>query len=364
MKKLVCMLLALVLALGCAAVCAEEADDAGKTNILVILGEEGGDPAPVYKEKGDTEAAALLKPGSLCGLVQDLTEQEENWYYIVYMTEKRESAAGYVAADRAKILTLAEFRELMQNSDKANEMMDLIDAVTAFLQTADGNKDAGNKASGSGTDSSLKDQIAEFYNEAMDALQELYNMDFSDELDQLSAMGEEIANKAVDVGMDLLETAVDAGSDFLDTVADVGAEFLDTAADAAGEAVGDAGEELKEQLEDGNLSESVDEMIKMLDETLEKIRSTKTTLPEIDTEKLRDQMKDLNNKLGNAAGDVGDVLVEKMNELMDQAKEVLNYGETASGMIDGLADTYRNDGFLATTENLLNLIRMIIGDDN
>ena len=352
MKKLVCILLALILALGCTAVCAEESDDTEKTSLLVILGEEGDDPAPVYKEKEDTEAAALLKPGCLCGLVLDLTEQGENWFFIVYLNEKKESAAGYVAADRAKILTPAEFRELMQDPAKANEMMDLMDAVTAYLHAANGNQDAGGGAAG-GTDSGIKDKISGFYNKAMDALKELYSMDFSDELGQISAMGKEIADKAADVGMDLLDTAVDAGAD-----------LLGTAADTAGQVIGNVGRELKEQLEDGNLSDPVDEMISLLDETMEKIRETETGLPEINTEEFRDQMKDLNNKLGDAAGDAGDALLEKMNGLMDQARDALGYGDMASGLVDGLADTYRDDGFLAATDSLLNFIRLMIGDEN
>lgn len=380
MKKLVCILLALTMALGCAAVCAEESDDTEKTSLLVIRGEEGDDPAPVYEKKEDEEAAALLEPGCLCGLVRDLTEQGENWFHIVYMNEKKEGAAGYVAADRAKILTLGEFKKLMQDSDKANEMMDLMDAVEAYLQAADGNQAAGNAATGSSTDFSQTKKISEFYNAAMDALKEIAGLDFSGELEQITAMGEEIAEKAAGAGADLLDTAADAAGriieaageelegqmdeklpDLIDKAAGMAEDVLDAAADKARDVIGEA-EEKFGQLGDGKLPETVDEMIGVLDETLEKIRNTETGLPEIDADAFRDQMKDLNDKLGDAAGDAGSALMEKMNGLLDQAKNALGYGEMASGMIQGLTDVYRENGFLAATDSLLNAIRALIGD--
>ena len=136
MKKLLCWLTVLALLVCCAGGLAETADGNEKTAFLQITGSA---PVPVYREITDTEKADELQPGQLCGLVDDVTtETGIRWYQIIYLNAAKKGAVGYIRPEYAHRLTLAEFNALAQDPAKANEAMDLLDAVNASLKSGNG----------------------------------------------------------------------------------------------------------------------------------------------------------------------------------------------------------------------------------
>ena len=73
MKKLICMMLAVLLAVGCAGSFAESKDENEKTAFLQI---KEGVTATVAAAAGDTEGIDTLESGRFCGLIEEAEQGE------------------------------------------------------------------------------------------------------------------------------------------------------------------------------------------------------------------------------------------------------------------------------------------------
>ena len=325
MKKLLCWLTVLALLVCCAGGLAETADGNEKTAFLQITGSA---PVPVYREITDTEKADELQPGQLCGLVDDVTtETGIRWYQIIYLNAAKKGAVGYIRPEYAHRLTLAEFNALAQDPAKANEAMDLLDAVNASLKSGSGSvaaaAGAGNAAAGgdksSGTEGEKSaqagtDLFREFYTSAMKALDQVFNMDVTGAIGDAAAHARDIAGKAVGAGLDILGSALGGVKGLVtDLTGDAEKKIAGAAPDlekklgevleTAGDRIGKVGEKAKERI--GGIADAAGDGLG----------------------KIGDQAKD-------AVGGIADAAKDGIGKAWDTARDTA--GELAGQATDGL----------------------------
>ena len=356
MKKLLCWLTVLALLVCCAGGLAETADGNEKTAFLQITGSA---PVPVYREITDTEKADELQPGQLCGLVDDVTtETGIRWYQIIYLNAAKKGAVGYIRPEYAHRLTLAEFNALAQDPAKANEAMDLLDAVNASLKSGSGSvaaaAGAGNAAAGgdksSGTEGEKSaqagtDLFREFYTSAMKALDQVFNMDVTGAIGDAAAQARDIAGKAVGAGLDILGSALGGVKGLVtDLTGDAEKKIAGAAPDlekklgevleTAGDRIGKVGEKAKERI--GGIADAAGDGLG----------------------KIGDRAKDAVGGIVDAAGD-------GLGKIGDQAKDAV--GGIADAAKDGIGKAWDTAGELAgqATDGLsqvLDTTREVVGE--
>ena len=356
MKKLLCWLTILTLLVCCAGGLAETADGNEKTAFLQITGSA---PVPVYREITDTEKADELQPGQLCGLVDDVTtETGIRWYQIIYLNAAKKGAVGYIRPEYAHRLTLAEFNALAQDPAKANEAMDLLDAVNASLKSGSGSvaaaTGAGNAAAGgdksSGTEGEKSaqagtDLFREFYTSAMKALDQVFNMDVTGAIGDAAAQARDIAGKAVGAGLDILGSALGGVKGLVtDLTGDAEKKIAGAAPDlekklgevleTAGDRIGKVGEKAKERI--GGIADAAGDGLG----------------------KIGDQAKD-------AVGGIADAAKDELGKIGDQAKDAV--GGIADAAKDGIGKAWDTAGEFAgqATDGLsqvLDTTREVVGE--
>ena len=315
MKKILCLVLALLLALSCTAGWAE-GEDAELTAFLQITGEK---PVPVYENPSDAKEADFLQPGQLCGLVDEAEDGGIRWFHVVYVNNAGKGADGFIHAESAERLTAGRFREIMEDPAKANEAMDLLEAVKAYLnELSSGGSAAGGTQAGAGSAGSLSGKFRTFFDEAMKALNGVFGMDVDGELEKVSDMTKEIAGKAVDTGVDVISTAVDGTERLAEDVSGVVGEKLEEALPGLKEDVDgllDTGKELFDSAREkvGELPETQEETLARLDELLGE---------------LKDMYDSVREKAGEFASDasdqVRDAVTEKVPETQEDISAALN----------------------------------------
>ena len=184
MKKWICWMLAAVVALSCAACFAEGTEAAKDTGFLQI---KEGVTALIYANPGDEAAVDQLASGRLCGLLEETSEAGALWYFVFYLNSEKQGAVGYMKADDAVRLDEAALKALMENPDKMNEVLDLIDAMNAYLKSGEGTTGSGKTTGG----------LSKLYDEAMSALSGLFSAELSAELEKTAASAKDEANELV-----------------------------------------------------------------------------------------------------------------------------------------------------------------------
>ena len=345
MKKLLCWLTVLALLVCCAGGLAETADGNEKTAFLQITGSA---PVPVYREITDTEKADELQPGQLCGLVDDVTtETGIRWYQIIYLNAAKKGAVGYIRPEYAHRLTLAEFNALAQDPAKANEAMDLLDAVNASLKSGSGSvaaaTGAGNAAAGgdksSGTEGEKSaqagtDLFREFYTSAMKALDQVFNMDVTGAIGDAAAQARDIAGKAVGAGLDILGSALGGVKGLVtDLTGDAEKKIAGAAPDlekklgevleTAGDRIGKVGEKAKERI--GGIADAAgDGLGKIGDQAKDAVGG------------IADAAKDGIGKAWDTAGEFAGQATDGLSQVLDTTREVV--GEAGEKIQQEIAD--------------------------
>ena len=345
MKKLLCWLTILTLLVCCAGGLAETADGNEKTAFLQITGSA---PVPVYREITDTEKADELQPGQLCGLVDDVTtETGIRWYQIIYLNAAKKGAVGYIRPEYAHRLTLAEFNALAQDPAKANEAMDLLDAVNASLKSGSGSvaaaTGAGNAAAGgdksSGTEGEKSaqagtDLFREFYTSAMKALDQVFNMDVTGAIGDAAAQARDIAGKAVGAGLDILGSALGGVKGLVtDLTGDAEKKIAGAAPDlekklgevleTAGDRIGKVGEKAKERI--GGIADAAgDGLGKIGDQAKDAVGG------------IADAAKDGIGKAWDTAGEFAGQATDGLSQVLDTTREVV--GEAGEKIQQEIAD--------------------------
>ena len=345
MKKLLCWLTVLALLVCCAGGLAETADGNEKTAFLQITGSA---PVPVYREITDTEKADELQPGQLCGLVDDVTtETGIRWYQIIYLNAAKKGAVGYIRPEYAHRLTLAEFNALAQDPAKANEAMDLLDAVNASLKSGSGSvaaaTGAGNAAAGgdksSGTEGEKSAQAGTdlfrgFYTSAMKALDQVFNMDVTGAIGDAAAKARDIAGKAVGAGLDILGSALGGVKGLVtDLTGDAEKKIAGAAPDlekklgevleTAGDRIGKVGEKAKERI--GGIADAAgDGLGKIGDRAKDAVGG------------IADAAKDGIGKAWDTAGELAGQATDGLSQVLDTTREVV--GEAGEKIQQEIAD--------------------------
>ena len=371
MKKLMCVILAVILAMMGTAALAADADPNQKTALMIIRGEENDDPAPVYEDKEGTKQADLLKPGQFLGLIKEYPQGGQTWYQVIYMDADKKGVMGYLNEDAAEVLTLGKLYELMQNPVKANELMDLLDAVNTYLKSLTA---AENTAAGSG-DSEGAEGIAGFLKLALNALKEITGLKLGGVIEEIGEKGKEALGnlsdamkkvlntvrkglgKAIDNVSEKIQDAEDkivpplkeAGSAVIDAVREAvesGKDFTGDAKDKAKEIIkeaGDKAEELIDKMKDKaeELYPTLSDDIKALvDGTLDVIEQVKDKIAETDLDDLKQAASDMWDDAKEKATDAAEEVSDKIGEAVDKARELLesDEAEEAIDRVKGYVD--------------------------
>ena len=218
MKKTLCLMLTLLLALPFGYSLAEAAGDRVGSFLLIPEGE----PVPVYTEITDAEPADALESGKLCGLLKEVSEQEVLWDLVVYADREKKAAIGYVRADQVILLSTDEFQALMQSPEKMNEVLDLLQAIDEIL--SEKTQQTAAVPAGSGTGSSSGSQppkktglpdFRAFYNTAMQSLDKILNAGLPPEIGNAADTVRDLTQRAVKAGADAANSAIGGISGFI-----------------------------------------------------------------------------------------------------------------------------------------------------
>lgn len=218
MKKTLCLMLTLLLALPFGYSLAEAAEDRVGSFLLIPEGE----PVPVYTEITDAEPADALESGKLCGLLKEVSEQEVLWDLVVYADREKKAAIGYVRADQVILLATDEFQALMQSPEKMNEVLDLLQAIDEIL--SEKTQQTAAVPAGSGTGSSSGSQppkktglpdFRAFYNTAMQSLDKILNAGLPPEIGKAADTVRDLTQRAVKGGADAANSAISGISGFI-----------------------------------------------------------------------------------------------------------------------------------------------------
>lgn len=218
MKKTLCLMLTLLLALPFGYSLAEAAGDRVGSFLLIPEGE----PVPVYTEITDAEPADALESGKLCGLLKEVSEQEVLWDLVVYADREKKAAIGYVRADQVILLATDEFQALMQSPEKMNEVLDLLQAIDEIL--SEKTQQTAAVPAGSGTGSSSGSQppkktglpdFRAFYNTAMQSLDKILNAGLPPEIGKAADTVRDLTQRAVKGGADAANSAISGISGFI-----------------------------------------------------------------------------------------------------------------------------------------------------
>ena len=218
MKKTLCLMLTLLLALPFGYSLAEAAGDRVGSFLLIPEGE----PVPVYTEITDAEPADALESGKLCGLLKEVSEQEVLWDLVVYADREKKAAIGYVRADQVILLATDEFQALMQSPEKMNEVLDLLQAIDEILSEKTQQTAAVPAVSGTGSSSGSQPpkktglpDFRAFYNTAMQSLDKILNAGLPPEIGNAADTVRDLTQRAVKAGADAANSAIGGISGFI-----------------------------------------------------------------------------------------------------------------------------------------------------
>jgi len=310
MKKLISLILAVLMIGLYACGIAEETEGSEETSFLRI---REGVTAQVFKEPGGEEAVDTLEGGRICGLLDEgVSAAGAAWFQVFYLNSKKEGAVGYINAEDAEKLTADQLKALMEDPAMLNEILDLIDALDAFLGTANGDTENGGGTS--------LNKMQSLYKQAMDKLKKVFSTDVSSELGSLEEKGKELADKAKEAGKDLLDKAKEAGGNLKDSL-------TDALSSVKGKDIGETLENLKDSISDA-IGGKDGESGKKIDEIMDKVSHGLSLL---------------DNIAGNGAGNT----IDGLSNIVNNAKDWLNGPDFSkvNDAMNNLAETFKTDGF-------------------
>ena len=306
MKKLICLILGILMAVGCFGALAES----GETAFLQIKEDV---TANVYENPGDAAPADTLESETICGLLEETAgEAGEVWYRIFYLSSEKKGKVGYIRAEDAEKLSEEELTALLTDPDKLNQVLDLIDAVNDYLKTQEtGNiaqTDTETKTNTTGKETEQK-TTKQFYTTAMEKLQQVF-----------SALGSVDLSGTVDASKEMADKVKEAGTDL--------ADGIKGQVKIAKMNVKDQLDDAKDRIENIDLQETLNnakDKVKDID-LKEKLEGVKEKLESID---LKEKLEDVKDQLENSK------LNDRISELKDQLE---NSGLTEK--LDGLKETF------------------------
>jgi ElaB/YqjD/DUF883 family membrane-anchored ribosome-binding protein len=347
MKKLICMILAVLMAAAGAGCFAEGTEDS-----VTFLRIRENTTASVYATPGDPEVADALEGGSLCILVTETEAAGAAWYCVFYLNSRKEGATGYIKAEDAEKLSRDQLSELMNDLDQINKLLDLVDALNDYAGA--GQEDVAQDETGNqGGKGSSKSGLEDLYNKAMDELAKLFSMDVASELEKISEVTEAAAEFAQDVGNQLLDAVAEGTADLLEKA---GEELEDKLPEAekALDALKDGISDALDYVQGGTMEEDLD---KLLDEVSDSLDSLQKDAEEKYAEIEKDVQEKLDTLDKNFGKDTGDAL-DKINELVGKAQELLDKGIVQGGL-SAIGEKFREDGFTEGVNSVSALLQLL-----
>jgi len=374
MKKGICLILALALALTCAVSLAESAEMSSFVRILK--------DTKVYSEAAGSEGTDTLAAETLCGLIEEVAAGGETWFHVLYLNSAKKGAEGYIRAEDAQQLTVEELKAELENLEKANDVLDLIDALNDYLKNLGSNSTATTDGTNQ-DDTSVKDLISKFYSDAMTELGKVFNTDISGIMGDISATGTELLGKVTETGSKIVESAKKTGSDLLKTgenllgqakeagenllgeAGEAGENLLKTGKDLLGEA-GEAGKNLLKTGEDllGKTGINGEDLLKSGQDLLGNVGETIESLEKkigMDPEKIEKTLNDTLKNLEKLTGTDTKGAAEKITKMVSSVKDMLDSEQFSVGKV--LSETFSNvlsdPGIKSGTEKIQTLIQNI-----
>ena len=364
MKKTLCLMLTLLLALPFGYSLAEAAGDRVGSFLLIPEGE----PVPVYTEITDAEPADALESGKLCGLLKEVSEQEVLWDLVVYADREKKAAIGYVRADQVILLATDEFQALMQSTEKMNEVLDLLQAIDEILsektqQTAAvpaGSGIGGSSGSQPPKKTGLPDFRA-FYNTAMQSLDKILNAGLPPEIGNAADTVRDLTQRAVKAGADAANSAIGGISGFIQ--------------ENSGKVIPKATEDLKQILEKAgdsvsafkeNSGKVIPKATEDLKQILEKAEDSVSAFKENFENSLLPEYKEKAGELYEQARELageGVTVRDVLQSWVEQATSLEGIASQAPSLVDSIGA-----GVLSGADTLNGIIdqaiRLIPGDKN
>ena len=308
------------------------------------------DSAFVYAKAKAEDPLCTLRKDQLCGLVAEVNTADGGWYSVVCMDEGRNGCFGYIPKGVARRLTMAEFNALMEDIDRANEVMDLI---TAINQETTGQGGTGAAADGGGAGEQTNDgnlffadlgTVQELYENAMQALSSFSSGELTLALEDMKEMQGEAMEQAMSAGSNLVGAAAKGISDRV--------------TDAADRISGELNQRIPELTEKAqtvmeNLQESLGALGDAGEMNLSGLGKDFTSTRENGEKALEDAIQTASGKVEELTGEASELL----SKVMDTYLPAIGAGAKEIG------DAYREKGFfegarmvLSKVERLLSLL--------
>ena len=299
MKKLICLMMTAIMALVCAGGIAEGTGGSEEAPFLQIKEDV---TARVYAEAGGAETADTLKGGSFCGLLESVTVSGNEWFRVFYLDSRKKAAVGFINGDDAVRLTMDELKKLLEDPEKANEILDLIDALNDFLKDQSQETGAGESANSSNSGSSKGNNfLQKLYDDGMEMLNSFFDSDFSQSLDQIGKMGEEVLGSLTEAGKEIVGGAVEGGKELIKKGGDILEENMPAVREGLeklGQKIEEAAKSLKNLPEDaGKIIEEIIEKVKEAAESITDEEKTKDI-----REKIDEALKEIDASAGKGTG--------------------------------------------------------------
>ena len=354
MKKGIAMMLAAVMLLFCAAGLAEETGVSAETVFLRI---RENVTAQVYADPQGGQAAAALESGRFCVLID---ETSDIWLHVLYLNDQKKGETGYIHADDAEPVNQEELEALMEDPEKINEILDLIDALLEYGTAEAAPAPAAEKE----TDTNAvpaESGFEKLYQNAVTSLRQVFGTDLQGTLDTAG----KAAGEAAEAGRKVLESAAKDAGEMLGKAGNTVREGLSSAADAAKGLLGMAGETVRKEIN-------------------EKLPGAKEKLEEI-----RDQAADAAGTLAGKASEAADAISgtvsdavkairdgsakEQLDDLMknvqdavsavkEQAGEALNSVDLDGirNNVDSLVSTFQEEGLQQGVQAVTDLLQGLL----
>lgn len=317
MKKLICLILGIMIAAGCLSGLAESTDSS-----FVQIRENVR--AKVYAKPGAAEAVDTLQGGRICGLLEETNEAGGAWLFVFYLDGAKKGRTGYISAEYAVRLSQDDLTALLEDPEKFNEILDLIDAVNEYLKTSEPGDYSLNNSTSQANNRTEEKGLQQFYKDAMEKLQKVFSKMGSIDLSAAADAAGEIGDKVKAAGEDLLDLAKDTAESVKDD--------LEEKADEA-----------REKLQDVDLSAK-------LEEVKEKVKDID---PEASLEKLKDQLEnsELNEKIKDLKEKIDD---SSVGQLLDDLKTKTE--DAVQDQVDSLMDTLNDSGLMDKIQDLQTVV--------
>jgi len=304
------------------------------------------DNTVVYAEAKAENPVCSLRKDQFCGFIEEVLTEDGAWYSIVCMDENRNGYLGYIRKDSARRLSMAEFGAMMEDIDKANEVMDLI---TAINQAAAGLSGSDSAATGTGAKETAEEgkndffsleAVRKLYENAMSALASFTSGDLTSALDELNKKKDELLESAAKTGQDLINAAAEG-------IKGIGDQVTNAADQISGE-----------------VNKQVSELAKNAQEAMGNLQKSMNDLTSAAEKNMPDVAKDFNNALESgekALNEAYKTASGKAEELAKQASELLTqvtdtYLPNAGAAVKEIGDTYMQKGIVEGTQNLLDKV--------